>query len=108
MGFVMPTNKEREIKSAITYTKGDEGWLGRLTSEMEQVYPKIIKVGELGKERVYVPERTCRPMNVTREDQNGTIHHFFHRCSLCGHDLPLEAEYGHCNYCSNCGAKVVY
>lgn len=54
------------------------------------------------------PERTCRPVCVDREDQNGVMHHLFHRCSECGHDLPYEAELGHCNFCPNCGAKVVH
>lgn len=55
----------------------------------------------------YVPERTCHPICVDREDENGILHKMFHRCSFCGHDLPYEAEKGHCNYCPHCGARVV-
>lgn len=53
------------------------------------------------------PERTCHAICVDREDENGVLHKMFHRCSFCGHDLPYEAEKGHCNYCPHCGSKVV-
>lgn len=52
-------------------------------------------------------ERTCRAVNVDREDEKGRLHRLFHRCSECGHDLPYEAENGHGCYCPSCGAKVV-
>lgn len=52
-------------------------------------------------------ERTCRPINVDRWDEDGRLHKLFHRCSECGHELPYEAEKGHCGYCPHCGAKVV-
>lgn len=53
------------------------------------------------------PERTCHPVHPERFDQDGRLHMLFHRCSLCGRDLPYEAEKGHCGYCPNCGARVV-
>ena len=52
-------------------------------------------------------ERTCTPVNVDREDEDGRLHKMFHRCSECGHDLPYEADKGHGCYCPHCGAKVV-
>lgn len=55
----------------------------------------------------YVPERTCRPVCPQRVGQDGVLYKMFHRCSLCGHDLPYEAEKGHCGFCPNCGARVV-
>ncbi len=55
----------------------------------------------------YVPEVVCHPVHPKRLGQDGRMHMLFHRCSLCGHDLPYEAEKGYCGYCSNCGARVV-
>ena len=46
-------------KSSITMTADDDWWLERITMDGEQRYPKRIRVGELVRERVYVPERTC-------------------------------------------------
>ena len=47
-------------KSAITMTNGDDWWLERVTTEGRERYPERIRVGSLGKPRVYVPERMCR------------------------------------------------
>lgn len=85
-------------KSAITFTRGSEWWLERVTMKGHERYPKRILVGKLDKERVYVPERTCR-------DKADAPQSFL--CSRCGwfdtdvDGLPLEYA-----YCPNCGARV--
>ena len=74
-------------KSAITFTRGSEWWLERVTMRGHERYPKIIRVGELGKERVYVPERTCRNVDG--------------HCSKCGGWVNV------CDYfCPRCGARI--
>ena len=79
-------------KSAITFTCGSEWWLERVTTRGRQRYPKRILVGEFGRERVYVPERTCR--YVGDEISGG--------CSECRGWLDPA-----CSYCPHCGARVV-
>lgn len=86
-------------KSAITFTCGREWWLERVTIKGRERYPKLIRVGEFGKERVYLPRRTCR-------DKTSAPQSFL--CSECGwfdtdfDDFPLNY-----NYCPHCGARVV-
>lgn len=72
-------------------------------------WPEHVSVSHegLGDEMCYVPSRTCHPESPERVDYQGRLHLMFHRCSECGHDLPYEAEKGHCNYCPSCGARVV-
>lgn len=43
-------------RSRITYMKGKEWWLLKQRKDGSQVYPARILVGDLGRERVYVPE----------------------------------------------------
>lgn len=81
-------------KSAITFTCGREWWLERVTMKGRERYPKLIRVGKLGKERVYVPERACRMVD------NG--------CELCCSKCDGRIEYDYePNYCPSCGARVV-
>ena len=89
-------------KSSITFTCGKEWWPERVTLKGRQRYPKLIRVGELGRERVYVPERTCRPIH-TREKWE---------CDACGcvirpGFMPEFAGVGVLRYCPSCGARVV-
>lgn len=89
-------------KSAITFTCGSEWWLERVTTRGRQRYPKRILVGELGRERVYVPERTCHP-TYTRERWE---------CDTCGcmirpGFMPESHGVGVLRYCPSCGARVV-
>lgn len=87
-------------KSAITFTKGSEWWLDRVTMSGRHRYPRRIRVGALGKERIYLPERTCRLELIpfTPGYYEGM------RCSVCG---MVDFEMGDGPYCSGCGAKVV-
>lgn len=87
-------------KSSITFTRGKEWWLERVTVKNRQRYPKLIRVGELGKERVYVPERTCRVVRSGEPSATGVPRE--RRCSGCGGRLT---RFG--SYCPDCGARVV-
>ena len=81
-------------KSAITFTRGREWWLERVTTSGRERYPRRIRVGNLGRERVYVPERTCRMID------NG--------CELCCSVCDCRHGYDdEPNYCQGCGARVV-
>ena len=79
-------------KSAITFTRGSEWWLERVTTSGRNRYPRRILVGELGRERVYVPELTCR--YVGDEISGG--------CSECRGWLDPA-----CSYCPSCGARII-
>ena len=89
-------------KSSITFTRGREWWLERVTMSGRERYPKRILVGELDKERVYVPERTCRM---------GTPVNGEYRCSKCGHlnreTYRADRGWYKPDYCAHCGARVV-
>lgn len=81
-------------KSSITFTRGREWWLERVTMGGRQRYPKRILVGEFGRERAYLPERTCHMVD------NG--------CELCCSECDGRHDYDdEPNYCHNCGARVV-
>lgn len=86
----------------ICFMRGKEWWLSKTssgkTNRRRQYYPDRILVGNLGEERVYVPERTCK--NELTGNPNDP-EHVWVRCSAC-----KEAKFRTDNYCPNCGAKV--
>ena len=87
-------------KSAITFTQGREWWLERVTTSGRERYPRRILVGNLGRERVYVPERTCR--RVEYKLTGNLI------CSECGYGIPRALDrHAFVNYCPACGARIV-
>lgn len=90
-------------KSAITMTADDDWWLERVTMDGEQRYPERIRVGSLGRPRVYVPERTCR---MRFDDQE-----YRYRCSRCGclseTYRSTDGKWYEPQYCTACGARVV-
>lgn len=87
-------------KSAITFTQGREWWLERVTTSGRERYPRRILVGNLGRERVYVPERTCRNVHHVPE--------FIFECSECGAKAyPDGMLKERVTYCPRCGARVV-
>lgn len=87
--------------SEVIYMRGKEWWLsktGRGKTRREH-YPDAILVGKLGKERRYVPERTCEDVS--------TLHGRF-ECGSCGlviADTSVVSN-GGVNYCPDCGAAV--
>lgn len=97
--------------SDLTFTTGRDWWLERTTPKGKQRYPDSIKVGEMGKERAYVPERTCHDT-----DHMGDAI----QCSECG-DVTRDTLYkvvldneGYWTvrgrrpvFCAHCGAKVI-
>ena len=89
-------------KSAITFTRGREWWLERVTTSGRERYPRRILVGNLGRERVYVPERTCRPTH-TREKWECDVC----RCVIRPGFMPEFHGVGVLRYCPNCGARII-
>ena len=90
-------------KSSITFTRGKKWWLERITMDGRQRYPESILVGELGKEREYVQERTCRMRFDDRE--------YRYKCSRCGclneTYRSTDGKWYTPEYCAHCGARVV-
>jgi hypothetical protein len=94
-------------KSAITMTADDDWWLERITMDGEQRYSERIRVGSLERPRVYVPERTCRMLEVDDGD---------FECTWCGALLSSDRfgfvnddgmyDTGRMSYCPNCGARI--
>lgn len=56
-------------KSSITFTRGKEWWLERVTLKGRQRYPKLIRVGELDRERV-VRCRDCKNYRPAEDDEH--------------------------------------
>lgn len=86
--------------SFISRCKGDIWWLEKQSVKSgRQHYPKMIKVGKLDHERVYLPEKTCHYQLISDDGD--------YRCSVCGYQanyyeyLPEPGE-----HCKGCGAKV--
>lgn len=91
----------------IVFTRGKEWWISKTgsgkTNRRRQYYPDLIRVGKLGKERVYVPERTCRDVSEPPKDGGfWPTPHF--KCSECG-EGHISMDYVY--YCPNCGARVI-
>lgn len=63
---------------SVTYTKGSEWWIDRLTTSGRRRYPKRILVGELGREHVYLPEDSVAPL----------------RCADCAHCKQVRGGSG--------------
>lgn len=92
--------------SFISFCKGDVWWIEkRSVKSGRQHYPKMIKVGKLDHERVYLPAKTCHHLiDVTGDNQ-----YVFITCDKCGYQddadyVPKPNGYA---YCPGCGAKVV-
>lgn len=87
--------------SFVSRCKGDVWWLEKQSVKSgRQHYPKMIKVGKLGHERVYLPVKTCHNTN-DKYSRNWN-------CSCCGHSFVVSAaEENPFDYCPGCGAKVV-
>lgn len=101
---------------SITHTKGKDWLLSRRTSNGRNRYPERIRVGNLDKPRVYVPERTCTMDDCVCLDTCVVNH-----AMLDGDYMSMEYGYKQCSncgahvfdcptlrYCPNCGAKVVH
>ena len=94
--------------SNITMTNGKDWWLRRTTSAGRMRYPELIRVGRLEEPRVYVPERTCRPIGYRLDMDKDVI---ACTCSECG-GLLVNFDFEQnppkpTGYCPNCGARVV-
>lgn len=74
---------------------GKEWWLSKTGNgaSARESYPDVIRVGQLGKERRYFPERTCRRV------YDGNMH----ICSECRSPITSPVA----RFCKMCGAKVV-
>ena len=89
-------------------TSGRDWWLSSQTDDGRERYPDRIRVGSPGSPRVYVPERTCRPVNYRLDRGEDVI---ACACSECGEMLTnfdFEQEPPRpVGYCPSCGAKVI-
>lgn len=89
--------------SFISRCKGDVWWLEKKSVKSErQHYPKMIKVGKIGHEKVYLPVETCH--NIS-QDPNWTM------CDHCGAFSQVSGvtigSIFPVRVCPNCGRKVV-
>lgn len=96
-------------KLNVTRTEGREWWLERISDKGRQRYPRVIRVGEHGKEQVYLPSRKCRNTASPYGDSEGSF-----ACSSCGYTLK-DAGKSYLNgihlisdfkYCPYCGAEI--
>ena len=94
--------------SRVVFMRGKDWWLlKRGSGKTKRLhYPERIRVGELGKERVYVPERTCRMLPTRDKPRSKSL---TLTCSECGdwHEWRGDDEERKWKHCRVCGAKVV-